>query len=398
MSININFNKKIEENETTGLWIISDGRHINLDPSSICEEPVSGPVVEYKLSELGRYLLDPSPITLEEKVIGCKVKYKNKSAGGIRGIFNRLFSSGDKPGSNGPEIEELISISKAGAPEFDDEVLNAHFIKISEMLKPYDPVQKRLAALEKDKISDVTAICEEIGHSRYPLNLQGNIEEKINFISRSLSQKAKVVFNKSYLLNGLFELRGFSFDSFKPDNYYRLIKFIQNGKPRYYVVDACFKFEYWVNENLLVNYMQIIEQAIKSDPKLSEALMLCINGHAKPLKLFFSKKLEQKYSGIYLPTTYREVFSALNISRREKEEVTKALNDFQYIVFFNYVPRSAEGNQKMFTNISVLHDLKALEPIRSRVPEVYSEIDKKSSLSDAGKLYLLDSIRESQNV
>jgi len=389
----------IEEKKPDKLWIISGGKTINLDPSSICEEPVSGPVTEYKISELGRYLLDPSPITLQEKIVGCKVKYRKKSAGSIGRYLKKLFGAKESEASNSEqEIEELISSSKTGSPELGDEGLNAHFVKISEMLRLYDPVQKRLGALDKESIAEVTAVCEEIGGSRYPLNLQGSVEEKINFVTRSLSQKAKVVFNKAYLLNGLFEMRGFGFNKYNPDNFYRLIKFHQNDKPRYYVVDANFKFEFWIDENILINYIHIIEHAIKSDAKLREALLLCIKGQAKPLKLFFSKKLDQKYSGIYLPSTYREVFSSLNLSQSEKDTITKALNDFQYIVFFNYVPKVSEGKQQLVTNISVMHDLKALEPIRSRVPELYSEIHKKSSVSDAGKLYLLDSIRESQNV
>jgi hypothetical protein len=399
MNNNIDIRLDKEEKQTNRLWIISEGNIINLDPSSICEEPVSGPVTEYKISELGYYLLNPNPITLEEKVIGCKIKYKHKSAGGLRKLFKKSGPDKDtETDNNDRKVEELISTSKAGAPELEDETLNAHFIKISEMLRPYNPVQKKLASLEKRKIDDITAICEEIGRTRYPLNLQGTIDEKINFVSRSLSQKAKVVFNKAYLLNGLFELRGFRFKTYNPDNFYRLIKFTQDNKPKYYVTDFNFKFEFWVNDNSLINYMHIIEQAVKSDPKLREVLLSCINGTAKPLKLFFSKKLEQKYTDIYLPATYREVFSALNIGKSDKETVTQALNDYQYIVFLNYVPGSKDGKQKLFTNISVMHDLRALEPIRYQVPELYSEITKKLCVSDAGKLYLLDSMRESQNV
>ena len=67
-------------------------------------------------------------------------------------------------------------------------------------------------------------------------------------------------------------------------------------------------------------------------------------------------------------------------------------------MFFNYVPTSGPGQHKLFTNISVLHDLKALESIKDRVPHVYSEIIKKTTDSGAGKLYLLDSMRGYQNV
>jgi hypothetical protein len=45
-----------------------------------------------------------------------------------------------------------------------------------------------------------------------------------------------------------------------------------------------------------------------------------------------------------------------------------------------------------------MHDVKALEPIKATLPDVYTQIYKKASLSDAGKLYLLDSLRGYQNV
>ena len=95
---------------------------------------------------------------------------------------------------------------------------------------------------------------------------------------------------------------------------------------------------------------------------------------------------------------YREVLSNVKIDQNEKSSIANRLNEFQSIVFFSYAPKSAKASQKLYTNISVLHDLKALEPIREQMPQIYSEIDKKVSRSDAGWLYLMDSIRESQNV
>jgi DNA-binding Lrp family transcriptional regulator len=46
----------------------------------------------------------------------------------------------------------------------------------------------------------------------------------------------------------------------------------------------------------------------------------------------------------------------------------------------------------MITLISVLHDLRALELLRKNLPVVYNEIEKRVSVSEAGKYYLLDSI------
>ena len=53
---------------------------------------------------------------------------------------------------------------------------------------------------------------------------------------------------------------------------------------------------------------------------------------------------------------------------------------------------SDEQDDRMFTHISVLHDVRALEPLRKNLPLVYSELEKRAILTEAGKFYLLDSI------
>ena len=388
----------LEDKKKNEIWIISDGMPVNLDLSNICKEPISGPVTEYAISELARYLLSPNPITLEEKVVGCKVQYRRPSSGFIKRAIKKIMPGYNSSESNNSFVEEIISTSRIGAPTFKDEGLNAHFIKINELLKPYDPVQKKLSGLDREKVEDIKALCEDIGRNRYQLNLQGSINDKINFVANSLSKKTKVIANKAYLLNGLFEMRGFNFKGFYAKNSYRLIKFSQNNQVRYCVLNTNYQFEYWINDNILINYMHLFEQCIQSDPQLREAIMLCVKGEAKPLKLFFAKQLGQEYSDKHLPTVYREVFNAHKISPDEKGTIAGTLNKFQSIVSFNFVPLSGAEKHKLCTNISVMHDFRALEPIKSQLPHVYSEINKKALVSDAGKLYLLDSMRGYQNV
>ena len=392
-------NMLLAHNNKHGIWIISDGLPVNLDLSNICKESISGQITEYRISELGRYLLNPNPITLEEKVIGCKVKYRKPSTGMIKRSFKKIIPGGrNSPDGDHPHIEEIITTSKIGAPTFKDEDLNAHFIKINEQLKPYDPVQKKLSGLDREKVEDIKALCEDIGRTRYQLNLQGSISDKINFVANSLSKKTKVIANKAYLLNGLFEMRGFNFKGFYDKSSYRLIKFSQNNQLRYCVLNTNYQFEYWINENILINYMHLFEQCIQSDPALREALLLCVIGEAKPLKLFFANRLGKDYSDKHLPTASREVCNTHKISQHEKDTLAETLNKCQNIISFNFVPLSGPEKHKLCTNISVMHDFKALEPIKGHLPQVYSEINKKALVSDAGKLYLLDSIRGYQNV
>ncbi len=389
----------LEEKNKEALWIISDGRPVSLDLSNICNEKISGPVTEYKISELARYLLNPNPITLEEKVVGCKVFYHKPSSGRLKKFFRKLVPGGKKSARGAlPSVEEIVSSSRTGNPSFQDEGLNIHFRKINELLKLYDPVQKKLAVLDREHIEDIKALCEDIGRNRYQLNLQGSINDKINFVSNSLSTKTKVVANKAYLLNGLFEMRGFNFSTFNAQSDCRLIKFLQDTQVKYCVLNSNYQIEYWVNDSLLVNYMHLFEQCIQSDQKLKEALALCLKGSAKPLKLFFAKQLGQDYSDKHLPMIYREVFNSFNITQNGKETVAETLNQSQTIISFNYVPLSGPDRHKLCTNISVMHDFRALDPIRSQLPQIYSEIKKKTMDSDAGKLYLLDSMRGYQNV
>jgi hypothetical protein len=384
--------------KTKDVWIISEGRFVSLDLSKICEQPVSKPVTEYSISELARYLLNPNQVTVQENVIGCRIKY-HKSRSGIFGRkLKNIFTDRKTSSDNTPFVEEIISMLKIGDPSFQDEDLNKHFMKINDILRPYDPVLKRLSELNIEKIDDITAICEDIGHNRYQLNLQGNPNEKLNYIMNSISKRVNVFFNRAYLSKGLFEMRGFNFHSFNARNYWRLIKFIQNNQPKYCVLNADYQLEYRVNDNELVNFMHILEQSIRTDAKLKEALGLCITGDAKPLKLFFSKKLDQSYTEKYLPMTYRKVFDMYEMNQVEKAAIASMLNNHQSVVSFNYIPRSETGKQKLVINISVLHDVKALEPIKSKLPLLYSEINKKAPQSDIGKLYLLDSMSGYQNV
>jgi len=387
------------KNLSNKIWIISDGRIINLDLSTITTEQVSGPVTDFRISEITRYMLNPESIKLEEKVIGCKVHYKVPPTGMIKRFFNKLtFKKKDSEKTADAFTEDILSTSKLDPPSFEDDALNLHLIRVNEQLKPFNPVQKKLSSLDRDSVNEITATCEDIGRNRYQINLKGSINDKINFILNSLTKKAKITIKKAYLLNGLFDFRGYRFESFNTNNDYHLIRFSQNNQTKYCVLTHDYKFDYWVDDHTLINYLHLFEQSIQTDPKLKEALNLCLKGKAKPLKLFFSKQSEQSYSEKHLPMVYRKMLITHSIAPNEMEIITDTLNSNQSIVFFNYVPTSGPGQQKLFTNISVMHDLKALESIKDRVPRVYSEIIKKTTDSDAGKLYLLDSMRGYQNV
>ena len=44
------------------------------------------------------------------------------------------------------------------------------------------------------------------------------------------------------------------------------------------------------------------------------------------------------------------------------------------------------------THVCILHDLRALEPLRKSLPAVYAEVSRRAFSTEAGRFYVLDSI------
>jgi hypothetical protein len=142
----------------------------------------------------------------------------------------------------------------------------------------------------------------------------------------------------------------------------------------------------------LIKYMLLLEQSLKADANLQNAFGLCIRNQASPFKLFLNKQLEVDYSKSPFPEIYRNILKANNIDPNQQNLIRPSLNYLQIGISFNYIPQSNGAEEKMMTLISVLHDLRALDLLRKNLPQVYDEISKYVSVSEAGKFYLLDSI------
>jgi hypothetical protein len=66
-------------------------------------------------------------------------------------------------------------------------------------------------------------------------------------------------------------------------------------------------------------------------------------------------------------------------------------------VSLNYMLNDDKRDDRMFTHISVLHDCRALEPLRKNLPEVFAAVLKLGCVSEAGRYYLLDAINGFNN-
>lgn len=381
------------------VWIISTGRHVKLDLTKVCEGIGMTFVKEYRISDLARYLLDPNPIEVRKILLGCEVRYRQTFSDKLREKLrqispqklHRLFK--DKAILS----ETLMANRDNKGPALKDKGFELYVEKIRSALRAYDPVLKRLSKLDRHRIFNIIGICEDIGGNRSLLNLKGYIDEKIGYMANFLLRDVGVVLEKARVSDGLFEMSGFDFSSYDAKNSHRLIKFFSDGKPRCCVLGFDGKVEYWVDDMDLINQMHLLEHSIKANPKFSNSLSLCTKGDAKPLRLLFKKHLEIDYTKSPLPALYKNLFDLYDIATSMKNAVMNSLRNLQFGILFNYVPVSGTGEKKLFTNVSVMHDVSALEPIREELPELYSMINKMAFVTDAGKYYLLDAIRGYSN-
>ena len=388
-------------NRTNGLsiknnkiWIISEGRYADVDLKAILDDTVEGPVKEYRLSDIGRYLLNPNSIEVKKKLIGCEIHYKQGVLKKIGKTFRKLLPAVMKRQKNDSlsSSEVIISRYKLRLPPMKDPGLEAHLKNIYDQLKCYDSVQKRLAKLEPRNIFEMLGICEDLGGNYSYLKLQGSLEEKIKYLGNFISKDVGVILNKAHIAEGLFELRGYEFECYEAERSHRLISYDSESQQKAYVLTADNQVDFHLSEPQLIRYMHLLEQALEVNPCLKESFSLSIQGQIKPLKLFFNRKLEIDYTKAYFPEIYRDLFKALNIKLNQRNLIKPILNYLQIGVSLSYVSLADPAENRMFTQVSVLHDFRALEPLRRNLPQVYTEMSKRASITEAGRYYLLDSI------
>ena len=395
MSIN---NSDLSHNNNN-IWIISEGRYTDVSLEGVNDGKVAGPYKEYKISDIGRYLLNPNSIEVKKKLIGGEIHYKQGALKKIGQSFRKILPNTSKRQKNGRLIspELIISRYKLRIPPMKDPDLEAHLNQFFGLLRSYDSVPKKLALLDPHKIFEIIGICEDIGGNYSYLKLKGSIEEKIKYLENSFSKDVGVVLNRAYIADGLFELRGYDFESYKPERSYRLISFTNDGGPAACVLTGHGKVDFYLSDYTLIKHMHLLEQSLRTNPSISEAFIRCVKGQATPIKLFFNKKLEIDYAKTALPAIYQDVFKTLDVELNQRNLVKPILNYLQIGVSLNYILPEEGQEDRMYTHISVLHDFRALEPLRKNLPQVYSALLKQAFITEAGRYYLLDSINGYSN-
>jgi hypothetical protein len=395
------------KNERTGsdlnsdLWIISKGRGCQFDLRKIEGAQHAEKVLAqaYQLSDIAYYMLTPAPIEVEKRLIGCEIHYAQRGIVKFIEKMKRLIPRWIRRWWKGNVIppEVLISHCKIDIPPLKDKALENHLKKIYESLRGYDSVTKRLPQLVPFQIAHIIGICKDFGGNYTYLKLQGAIEDRLKYLQNHISKDVGVILRKAYIGEGLFEMRGFDFTAFDPGHFHRLIAYQQNGKLKCCVLNSKNAVEYTLSDGHLLKYMLLLQQALRDDLSLKAAFYACTQSQAKPLKLFFNRRLEVDYSKSAFPGIYRDILTATEVDSSHRNLIKSALNYLQIGISFNYIPQPGSTENNMITLISVLHDLRALELLRKNLPQVYGEIKRRAHTSEAGSFYLLDSIEGSNH-
>ncbi len=385
--------------KSSKIWIISEGRSSDLNLKGVTGGNVTGPFKEYKISDIGRYLLNPHAIEVKKRLIGGEVHYKQGALRKIRNSFRKILPNTSKRQKKGPLLSPKLIVSryKLRIPPMKDPDLEAHLNQFYGLLRSYDSVPKKLALLDPHKIYELVGICEDIGGNYSYLKLKGSIEEKVKYLESSFCKDVGVILNRAYIADGLFELRGYDFGSYKPERSYRLISYTNNGDSKACVLTNHNIIDFKLSDNNLIKHMHLLEQSLRANPSINEAFSRCVKGQATPIKLFFNKKLEIDYAKNALPAIYQDVFKTLDVGLNQRNLIKPVLNYLQVGVSLNYILPEEGLEDRMYTHISVLHDFRALEPLRKNLPQVYSELLKQAFITETGRYYLLDSINGYSN-
>lgn len=381
------------------IWVISAGGRSDFNAGLIDDGEITGPVTEYRISALARYLLNPGPIEVSKKLIGYELhKHRtllNQFKEKLKWLLPAKFRGGLTQKPTGSEI--FVSETETKNFPLKDKNLDSYLQKVQDLLRPYNPVLEKLSKLDPILLADVTGICVGLDGNRSLLNIQGTISDKLQYLERLLLKDISVILEQAYISDGLFELEGYDFSRFDPAESHRLIKFLNNGTYAACVLDCGGRAEFWIHDLALIDYMFLLEQSLKTNPNLIDLFRLCIEGRATPLRLFFNNGLLINYSEAPLPKIYQKIFKSHNMGTVAHKMVVDSLNRLQHGIALNYIPHSDLDKERIFTDISVMHDFKALKSIQEHLPRLYTEIDKRTSVSEAGKFYLLDCVKGYRN-
>jgi hypothetical protein len=371
------------------VWVVSPPRLARFAINHPDMEAAPTTAREYRISSIGRYLVSPAALNVRRRLTGCEIHWRVSRTSRWLSPFRRL--AGKKNARSRPPSTLIMDFPNPVASPFDAS-LKRHIDHLYDTLRPFDSFFQALEGIDPDRAERITGISEDDTGSRAPVALDGTPRQQLEFIHLHAGLEIEVRLKRAHIGDGLFEMKAFDFIKFDPRITHRLIRFVQDGRPRACVLNEDHTIDFWLDDVKLVNYLQLFEYCIQHNPLLRESLLRCIHGEASALRLMFNPRLAIDYSRAPLPAVFQEVFGRTRLTEPHDRLIKQNLNQFQVSVSFNAMNLQESGRSELSTHISILQYLRALEPIRERLPNLFEELDKRAAHSEEGKFYLLESI------
>jgi len=347
----------------------------------------------YPLSDIGRYLLSPAPIEVTSRLMGCECRFKPTGWRRFKTAAVRLGRSKSDGGSGHPDDrQQLLARHFVRIPALQDSQLARHIERIRSLLHPLDPVVQEIATIPIQRLADMRGICEDSGGYRTYINLSGDLAAKRGYLVDNLLKLIPITLPQARIADGLYDVRGLNPSAYRPEREHRLLKFQIDGRFFTCLLNPDDTVAFWLQDKQGLEQLLLLQQALETNPVLHASFEDCFKGKARALRLMINYDMDIDYSRNRLPKLYEALFASLKLDGHQQQVLIRSLNANQTGVSLSFVPPGF-GDPRAVTSLSVLHDVKALEPLRQDAPELYAEINRKATLSEAGKYYLLESIK-----
>lgn len=375
------------------VWIISPGRRTELESDIQEKEHLPAQVHEFQVSDIGYYLLSPRPIKVAGTLIGCEVHYRSGFFSNLRRrLSRRRQPDGGTAPSSGSIVEEWTVSKALDVKNVQDKALASHLNVIVEDLRPFNPIIKKVAALDPKDIEDLAGITQDPAGARTRLILKGDLGEKRDYLLEHLLKEVPITLRNAYLADGLFEMRGYHLPDYQPVREHRLVKYTVEGQSRAAILDVGNRIDAHVSDMNRLRYVRIFERAVRTDQKMADCVRQCVQGELIPLKLFFNDRLKIAYSKRQLPNAFHKLFKEQNVRPVVRDMVVHSLKKGQIGVSLSYLPANPSGPRQTHATVSVMHDIRAFEALKEEDPMVYQAIQSRAGVLDNVPYYLLDSI------
>lgn len=369
------------------LRIISPGRHANYAIDMPGTGEVNTAAREYRISALGRYLVAPQSIIVKRRLVGCEIHWKASS--GSRFIPQRLRSRMEKKNLHTVPTT-LTTEAQDASHRLSDNGLRSHIQQLEEKLRPFDPFQKALARIDASKVETVVGLCKDRIGGKSQLTISGDPVKQLDYVKKNAALDVPVKLARAQISDGLFELQGFDVTQYAPEETYPLVRMRRNGKAAACVLNEDHSVAFWLDDPKVIGYLQLFDYCLQNNRRMRESLGRCLTGGAVPMRLLFNQTLEIDYGKARLPALYREILEENDQESPMARSIKQNLNHHQLGVSLNSILHQGGGG--VCTEISILQEMRALEPIRKQFPDVFNAVTQRAAFSDAGRFYLLDSI------